>query len=330
MKTYLNTLLETPQTSLHQFAFPAWSGWFYAIIVACKLVFLSYDERSGLASLDALPHELNQFLPNPFRPAITIHQTNSNSHPASAYAITLSWDPVSVAKEADIQSLFERFIEKLRFTFPPEEDDWTDENVDRDPLFQIGCLQRSLLNGFTKKMKEYTSKSSTVTVSSAPAPSSYGPNPNPNPRTSAHANANTNTDTNGTHTNAIADYIQSRAAHRTPTPYHGIPAPVPNILHNSARVPRDYPSDSATAFLLDQFHKHPVPGLSVLNFNSLNFDSLEFNDEQAPVREMMETVDMGNGDGGVGEGGNMNGDGGSGYDDWVWNLMMQDFSMPGM
>ncbi|KAF2008161.1 hypothetical protein P154DRAFT_392929, partial [Amniculicola lignicola CBS 123094] len=40
MKTIITTLLDVPQKSLYHLAFPSWSGWFYAIILACKLVFL--------------------------------------------------------------------------------------------------------------------------------------------------------------------------------------------------------------------------------------------------------------------------------------------------
>jgi hypothetical protein len=306
MKTYLNKTIDTPQDSLHHFAFPMWSGWFYAVIVACKLVFLSCNEHPGQTSLDALPHELNKFLPNHFR-STKSHQTSSN--PQRGF-----WDPVSVAKEAGILDLFQNLVEKMKFTFPPEEDDCTDENLDRDPLFNIACLQRSLVNGFNKKMNEYTSRANAANKNTTTIPSSRKPNTPTNPNNYATSSNDINTHNIGPHIDPIADYMQARAAHPTPAPYHGLNAPqseypaVPSVNHG-------------TAYFLDQIHKHPVPGLSIMNFNSMNFDGIEFNADGVPAEQTVEMEGMELG---------REGDGANGYDDWAWDLMMQDFCMPGM
>jgi len=128
IKKHLNIILDTPQASLYHFAFPCWSSWFYAVIVACKIVFLSYNEHSGHTDLDTIPNELTQMFPNNCRSSIPIHHSFSNTR--SGF-----WDPVSVAREAGILVLFERFVEKLRFVLPASNEDWTSENVDRDPLW---------------------------------------------------------------------------------------------------------------------------------------------------------------------------------------------------
>jgi hypothetical protein len=309
MKKYLNTLLETPKDSLYHLAFPAWSGWFYAVIVACKLVFLSCNDQPGQTSLEALPHELNNFLPNHFR--------STKSHQMSSHPQTRFWDPVLVAKEAGILDLFQSFVEKMKFTFPPEVDDWTDENVNRDPLFNIACLQRSLLNGFNKKMSEYTSRANAANTNTTIIPSPRRPNAHTNPNNHATLSNDTRTHNTGPQINPIADYIQARAAHPTPSAYHGMNAP----QSGHPAVPSGSHDENPTTYLLDQVQRYPVPGLSIWNFNSVNFDSIEFNNEGAPVDR---TVEMG----GMELGGE--GDAASAYDGWVWDLMMQDFSMPGM
>lgn len=309
MKKYLNTLLDTPQESLYHLAFPAWSGWFYAVIVACKLVFLSCNDHSGQTSLEALPHELNNYLPN--------HFGSTKSHQMLLHSQTGSWDPVSVAKEADILYLFQTFVERMKSTFPPEDSDWTDENVDRDPLSKIACLQRSVLNGYNKKMNEYTSRANAANTNSTAIPSSRRPNAHTNPNNRATPSNDTRTRNTGPQINPIADYIQARATHPTPTPYHGMTVPP----SGQPAVSGGNHDGNPTAFLLDQIHKHPVPGLSIWNFNSVNFDSIEFNNDGVPAEKdvEMEGVELG------GEG-----DGASGFDDLIWDLMMQDFSMPSM
>lgn len=309
MKTYLNKLLDTPQDSLHYLAFPAWSGWFYAVIVACKLVFLSYNEQPGQTSLDALPHELNNYLPNHFRP--------TKSHQISSYPRKGFWDPVSVAEEANILYLFQDFVDKMKFAFPPEDDgDCTVENIDRDPLFNIACLQRSLLNGFNKNMNEYMSRANAVNTNTTTIPSSRRPTAHTNPNNHATPSNDTSTHNTSSQINPIADYMQARAAHPTPSPYHGLPAP-------QSEYPAVPSGSHEATFLLDQMHKHPVPGISIMNFNALNFDGIEFNTDEVPAEQIVEME-------GIELGDDEDGNGISGYDDWAWNLMMQDFCMPGV
>jgi hypothetical protein len=313
MQTYLETFLATPQKSLYYLPFSAWSGWFYSAIVACKLVFLSCSEHSGQTNLDALPNERNIFLPN---------QTSSTNAPQISPNPQIKlWDPVSVAKEAGILDLFGRFLEKMKFNFPPEDNNWTDMNEDTDPLFHIACLQRSLHNGFNKKIKEYKSRTNEPTTNSTLVNPTQTPIARANPNDHA-TSSNISSHNTGPQINPIADYIQARAGRTTQNPYHGMTAPQSDAYRQHPGVPNDSHDEHPTAFLLDQMRKYPIPGVSTFKFNSINFDSVEFNNDEAFAGE---NVDMGGMD--AEEEVEVTT---SGYDDWVWNSMMQDFGMPGI
>ncbi|KAF2683132.1 hypothetical protein K458DRAFT_390404 [Lentithecium fluviatile CBS 122367] len=151
MNAYLTGLLAIPQDSLHHLAFPSWTGWFYAIIVACKLVFLEDNERHSQTDLDPVHREVSKLECDKF----------GNPPPYEPYTLPIGfnttslWDPVTVAREAEVQSLFDKFIKKMEFTIPADPNALQCRNPVFDPLFSMICLQRSLLHGFTKKMKEH-------------------------------------------------------------------------------------------------------------------------------------------------------------------------------
>jgi hypothetical protein len=313
MQTYLETFLATPQECLHYLPFPAWSGWFYAAIVACKLIFLSCNEHLGQTNLDALPNERHTFLHN--------HFSSTNAHQISPNPQINFWDPVLVAKEVGVLDLFGRFVEKMKFTFPSEDVDWTRVNEDSNPLFNIACLQRSLLNVFNKKMKEYTSRTNEPTTNSTSINPTQTPVARANPNNHA-TSSNISTHDTGPQINPIADYIQARTGRTTQNPYHGMTAPQSDTYRRHPGVPSGSHDEDPKAFLLDQMRKYPIPGLSTFKFNSINFDSVEFNNDGASAEE---NVDMGGMD--AEEDVEVTT---SGYDDWVWNSMMQDFSMPCM
>ncbi|KAF2707864.1 hypothetical protein K504DRAFT_458347 [Pleomassaria siparia CBS 279.74] len=335
MKTYLNTLLDTPQSALYHLSFPCWSGWFYAVILACKLVFLSYDEDSGHTSLDAARDGLNQLLPDHFKPVMGTHSLSLQQKPQLGH-----WDPVTMAKDIGILHLFARFMHKMEFTLPPSEDDWKDETVVKDPLFNVTCLQNCLLHGFNKKMKEYTAISTAVSGNSTANTSS---NANADADPDVHTNGfSTSTSTNGIRdVPSTAQYMQSRTHDPTPNHAHAHAHDHDHHDHHNNHnnhdtyqrhpgVPSNNQSEKPTAFLLDQMHKHAVPGMELLHFNSLNFDSVEF-DDSGVVQAVTATrdVEMLGHDGGGGGGGDGNARM-SGYDDWTWEGMMHDFRMPDM
>ncbi|ORY11723.1 hypothetical protein BCR34DRAFT_316920 [Clohesyomyces aquaticus] len=170
VKTYLKALIDCPESGLYPLSFPAWSGWFYAIIITCKLVFLQENDRHGQPGPLGVPQELVSLLPGHFGPGAP---HGFAALPQGDRSRDL-WDPVSVAKEIQIPELFERFIEKMKFTFPypgfefPSPDDLAAEgqNRDRNALFSIAWLQRSLLHGFNKRMLDHIPKISTASASS--------------------------------------------------------------------------------------------------------------------------------------------------------------------
>jgi hypothetical protein len=63
-----------------------------------------------------------------------------------------------VAREADVQFLFNQFIRKMEFTIPSNPNAFTNKDADIDPLFPMVLLQRSLLDGFTKRMRDHSLK----------------------------------------------------------------------------------------------------------------------------------------------------------------------------
>ncbi|KAF2475440.1 uncharacterized protein BDR25DRAFT_279503 [Lindgomyces ingoldianus] len=230
IKGYLNTLLDCQQTALYPLAFPAWSGWFYAIIVVCKLVFLQDNERQGKTTMSSVPQELSSLLPGHFGPGAP---HDFCALPAEDQP-TSPWDPVSVAKETQIRELFEKFIDKLEFTFPydafefatPDDATAEKEKEDRDPLFSIAWLQRSLLYGFSKKMKEYTTRTASKPTANPVISPSSNPSLQPNPS------------------------------------FAPAPAPAPSS------------SSQPGSYLLEQMRSHPIPLIQSLHFNTMNFDSV--------------------------------------------------------
>jgi hypothetical protein len=152
MKSYFNTLMDMQEQSLYYLALPTWAGWFYANIIACKLVFLKDSERPCQANGQEVPETLRSLLPENFgdgAPHDFCSLSSGNAHVAS-------WEPTAVAKESEAQELFVKLINKLSFSLPKDTDLSIASKGDRDPLCNIACLQNSLLSGFTKRMKEHT------------------------------------------------------------------------------------------------------------------------------------------------------------------------------
>ncbi|KAF2634079.1 hypothetical protein P280DRAFT_474889 [Massarina eburnea CBS 473.64] len=253
MKSYVNAVLSTPHSSLHHLGAEPWAAWFYAIVVACKLVFLEENERESLTDIESTDRQVTRLM--------TDHFDRNVPHaafpmPAESMAMgekKTSWDPVSVAKEADLQNLFDRFIDKMKFTVPVDSAAMESENF--DPLFCMTCLQLSLSQGFTKRMKEHLSKTSPPNTSIIP------------------------------NTTSASSYT---------TPQTGAQATqVPQFPQT------EMPTQDSTA---TQVPNHPIPIMHSFHFNSLNFDSIAMPDPELSVQ--------------------------LGYDDLLWDMVMDDFSMP--
>ncbi|KAF2871406.1 hypothetical protein BDV95DRAFT_40118 [Massariosphaeria phaeospora] len=263
IKAYVNTLLATPESSLHHLAFPSWSGWFYTTIVACKLVFLHENDEEGRTNLEAAHNELGKQLgnlrPHELGPDVPGEYTDT---PMDTSRVPF-WDPVSVEKEAGIEQLFESVVEKLRFTFPSEEEAWcTDSTLcHQDPLFRMTCLQQGLLHGFRKRMADHILRHSKPCINDA--------------GTSDKSNASPHA--SNLSTSAFTP-VQSDAY-----------ATVPDLMGAEQHS------------LPQQTHWNLFPFIETWHFNSANFGTLP----EAPLPSQQ----------------NMN-------DDWLWDTMMADFTMP--
>ncbi|KAF2119342.1 hypothetical protein BDV96DRAFT_343251 [Lophiotrema nucula] len=265
VKAYLNAMLAIDQDSFYNLAFPAWSGWFYTIIVACKLVFLQEHGKQDYTG----PEDVQQAL------GLIIHDSDGlkqvdlqRPSSSSRYVLsstTSSWDPMMVEKEAEFLSLFEKFLEKMDFTTPLDEwfdkaDKFAHKKDDHacSPLFSIACLQRGLLHGFQKRLSEYAR----LRVASSPNPSDV-----PNSGTASDL-------------------------HRS--------GPTPNTLLHPVLLdnPGLTPYEQARAA-----DPHPIPFIGHLNFGMTNFDTLP----EAPVPTVYDQY---------------------AYQDWAWDAMMEDFTLP--
>ena len=158
--------LGIPRASLYHLTFSSWSGWFYAIIVACKLVFLEDNERRSQTDLDSVSRTVSKLFceklpetPSTLWSEKTIEGSSFDpcKVPLEINATSM-WDPIAVAREAEVPSLFDKFIEKMQFTEPSDPNALNSANPIFDPLFSMLCLQRSLLHGFTKRMKDHVEK----------------------------------------------------------------------------------------------------------------------------------------------------------------------------
>ena len=64
MKEYLTTMLVIPQESLYHLNFSVWAGWFYGVILGCRLVFLQGNEQDRHTCWESLPGEITKMLPD--------------------------------------------------------------------------------------------------------------------------------------------------------------------------------------------------------------------------------------------------------------------------
>jgi hypothetical protein len=140
--------------------------------VACKLVFLEDNERRSQTDIDSVSGEMSNLFykldqPPPYEPFKLPIQVNSNS----------LWDPIAVARQAEVESLFDQFMKKMEFTIPSDPYALAGKNSDFDPLFCMLGLQRSLLFGFTKRMKEHAARTADTVTHNGEVHSKDNPTP---------------------------------------------------------------------------------------------------------------------------------------------------------
>lgn len=254
-KSYLETILQLSEQLLYQMALQCWTGWFYAVIVICKIVFLEDNERLGHTQFDSIPQEIDGLIPEILGHGNAQSEQSILPDPNKAS----NWLPLSVARDYHIQRLFERFMNLLSFTLPPECAPWTLPRDKRDSLHAIACIQHTMLHGFTKRIQRLALPNQ-----------SHG-----------------SSDLHGEYNDSQQTDVDSSAK---------------SVLNPSTtmKVPYSWPNEKIT---------HPtvrstLPFMDFMNFDSLNFQGVVL-PESFPTQP-------------------------NGFDDWIWDSVMDDFTMPSL
>jgi len=121
--------------------------------VICKLVFLQENERLGSTSLEDIPEEIDNLLPRNVDSAVS----SINDQGLEGCAEESGWNALAVAREYNVRHLFDQFVDKLRCTLPVDCAPWRKPRDERDSLYSIACIQRTMLNGFIKRIDRQTS-----------------------------------------------------------------------------------------------------------------------------------------------------------------------------
>ncbi|KAH7372288.1 hypothetical protein BKA66DRAFT_572409 [Pyrenochaeta sp. MPI-SDFR-AT-0127] len=252
--SYLQILLQLPPKSLYPLALQSWAGWFYAIIVTCKLVFLEDNERLGQTQFGGIPQEIDNLIPQALedgtKPTEKVGTVGLNT--------TSGWAPLSVAQEYNVQQLFDQFMDLLSFTLPPGITPWTLVREKRDSLHAIACIQRTMLLGFTKRVQRFELVENTQKSDSRRAQCSH------------------------------SEQIGAKTSAKTglnPSAIPSVTNPTPNSHTNST-------------------FQNSLPFAGFMNFDSLNFDGVTL-PSSFPTQQ-------------------------NGFDDWIWDSVMDDFTMPSL
>lgn len=151
VQVFLKTVLAIPDGTIHNLAFPSWSSWCYVCIMACKLVFLG-DEREQRMEMTETFAEVLRVVLDP-----SLHK-EPRSYSLPIYSTGTTWNPIVVAREADVLSIFQKMYIKLKVLLP--------ENIDADkhdhcrvhPLSRIAYFQRSFLVSFVGRLDGFIRK----------------------------------------------------------------------------------------------------------------------------------------------------------------------------
>ncbi|KAH7130240.1 hypothetical protein B0J11DRAFT_429636 [Dendryphion nanum] len=166
---FVNELLRIKQSAaqleeLHHLTFCVWAGWFYGVILGCRLVFLQGNELHRQTCWESLPGEITKMFPHNQAegPGLGTSVLSSDHYNIS------TWHPVAVAEEAEILHLFTRLLDKLSFTSTTPGDPGANgemDRSDRDTLLPFMWVQHCIYVGFHKRIKEYASRPPGVAVS---------------------------------------------------------------------------------------------------------------------------------------------------------------------
>jgi hypothetical protein len=226
--------------------------WFYAVIVVCKLVFLHENERLGRTQLEDIPEEINNMIPE--------NAETSLQNPTSVdHANDSGWDAMTVAREYDVQRLFERFMAKMRFVQPEGNAPWSKPKCERESLYSIGCIQQIMLHGFTKRIGRLASGNLT-----------------------SHTDIDQSIFHPGTAPNGLG-YDSSTSAACQPPPL------------------------GAAGMQGAAFNPMGLPFTNFMNFDSINFDGVTLPSSSLPPQASQEILG-----------------------DFMWDMVMDDFTMPSM
>lgn len=249
-KTYVGILQDRPQSHLYHLGISSWAGWFYTVVVICKLVFLTENERLGWSDLDNIPGELDNLIVE------NVNQVIASSVQDSAQPNEeTSWNALSVAGEYGIQQLFEQFMDKLRFTLPVGVGPWALPKDQMDSLHSIGSIQQTMLNGFTKRMDQLK----------------YG-----------------------TRTNS-GEYLQGTGLQSVPP---ASAAEGMDVWHNPQLTSSGVYAGGPAA----------LPFAGFMNFDSINFDGINLPASSSYAPQVGQEL----------------------LGDWMWDMVMDDFTMPSM
>ncbi|KAF2831676.1 hypothetical protein CC86DRAFT_142368 [Ophiobolus disseminans] len=173
--SYLNTLLRAPESQLYHLSLGTWAGWFYAVIVICRLVFLQENERMGRTALDDIPEEIDNILPRNLDGVVP----PANDPGFDICPEDCGWVALTVAREFNIRHLFDQFVEKLSCTLPADCAPWRKARDERDSLYAIASIQHTMLNGFIKRIERQTptvaTSEGTAQYLAGEGVTSYGP-----------------------------------------------------------------------------------------------------------------------------------------------------------
>ncbi|KAL5116259.1 hypothetical protein ACEQ8H_005817 [Pleosporales sp. CAS-2024a] len=153
--SYLRTIIQAPQPVLFRLSLCSWCGWFYVFVVICKLVFLEENERAGQTGVDGMAREVENLIPEVDENAERTHSI-SGSVAHNAQVCDSSWNAVAVMKQYGLEQLTDQFTEKFKFSMASEFTPWQKSRPERNSLYPISCLHKTMLQGFTKRIERLT------------------------------------------------------------------------------------------------------------------------------------------------------------------------------
>lgn len=148
VQTFFKTVIAIPDGSIHYLAFPSWSAWCYVCIIACKLVFLG-DEREHQTEITETFTEVLRVVMDQ-----SLHKEPRHCS-LPLHTATSTWNPIAVAKEAEVLATFQQTYRKLRILLPEKPDADKHDHCRVHPLSRIAYFQRSYLVNFIKRLDDY-------------------------------------------------------------------------------------------------------------------------------------------------------------------------------